>query len=34
MPIVKKMVNLMGGSLEVESELGKGTVFTFTLMLK
>ena len=34
MPIVKKMIDLMGGSLEVESELGKGTVFTFTLMHK
>lgn len=34
MPIVKKMVDLMGGSIEVESELGKGTVFTVTLMYK
>ena len=34
MPIVKKMVDLMGGSLEVESELGKGTIFTVTLMHK
>lgn len=34
MPIVKKMVDLMGGSIEVESELGKGTVFTVTLMHK
>ena len=34
MPIVKKMVDLMGGSIEVESELGKGTVFIVTLMHK
>ena len=34
MPIVKKMVELMGGSIEVESELGKGTIFTVTLMHK
>ena len=34
MPIVKKMIDLMGGSIEVASEPGKGTVFTFTLMHK
>ena len=34
MPIVKKMIDLMGGSIEVESKLGKGTIFTFTLMHK
>lgn len=34
MPIVKKMADLMGGSIEVESELGKGTIFTFTLTHK
>ena len=34
MSVVKKMIDLMGGSIEVKSELGKGTVFTFTLMHK
>ena len=32
--VFEQLVDLMGGSLEVESELGKGTVFTFTLMHK
>lgn len=31
MPIVKKLVELMGGSIAVESELGKGTKFTLIL---
>lgn len=31
MPIVKKLVGLMGGNIEVESELGKGTKFTLIL---
>ena len=34
MSVVKRMIDLMGGSIEVKSELGKGTVFTFTLMHK
>lgn len=31
MPIVKKLVDLMGGSIDVESELGKGTKFIIIL---
>ena len=31
MPIVKKLVDLMGGSISVESELGVGTEFTLIL---
>lgn len=34
MAIVKKYVDLMGGSIEAESEPGKGTVFTVTLIQK
>ncbi|MDO4460676.1 MAG: ATP-binding protein [Clostridia bacterium] len=31
MPIVKRLVELMGGNITVESELGKGTEFTVTI---
>ena len=31
MPIVKKLVGIMHGTIEVESELGKGTTFVVTL---
>lgn len=31
MPIVKKYVEMMGGTIEVESELGKGTKFAVIL---
>lgn len=34
MPIVKKYIDLMGGSIEVQSEIGKGTTFTVTLTHK
>ena len=34
MSVVKRMIDLMGGSIEVESEPGKGTVFTVTLIQK
>ena len=34
MPIVKKLVEMMGGSISVESELGQGTKFTVILRHK
>ena len=34
MPIVRKYVDMMGGMIDVKSELGKGTKFTVTLPFK
>lgn len=34
MPIVKKLVDLMDGKIEVQSKLGKGTTFTVTISHK
>lgn len=31
MPIVKKLIDFMGGTIEVESELGKGSTFIITI---
>lgn len=32
--IAKKIVELMGGQLEIQSELGKGSVFSFSVLVK
>jgi len=34
MPIIKKYIDMMGGTIDVESELGKGTKFTVILEYK
>ena len=34
MPIVKRLIDMMGGSIEVESELGKGTSITVILQYR
>ena len=34
MPIVKKLVDLMGGTIEIRSKLGEGTTVTVTLPMK
>ena len=31
LPIARKMIELLGGRLKIESELGKGSIFSFTL---
>jgi signal transduction histidine kinase len=31
LPIARKLIELLGGHLEIQSELGKGSEFSFTL---